>query len=147
MKALLLLITLLASSLSFANSEEKFDLEAFKRDLEVAANKASAKTNITFCAPEVSEDFYNWGCEKAIIDAIRASIDIKDIIIPLVFKSMNSPKGIVFDENKVDKESLASDIKLLIQDIGKISEENIDEVSKTINEQTQVLAKRHYHYN
>lgn len=127
--------------------KDSLSLDEFETEMREAADRTSAKTNLGFCLANVSKDFYNWGCERAVKDAIRANIELDYIITKLVLKAMNAPEGIVFDQDNVDEKALAADIKHFLSKIGRINEANIDEVSARINDEAQHLGRLHYSYS
>lgn len=149
-KLIAVFILALASLNAFAQASMNDDLlssKEFEAQMRDASNRAAAQTNLSFCSANVSANFYNWGCEKAIKQAIRANIELESIITKLVFKAMTSVDGLVFNEDNVDEQALAKDIHEFVSKIGRINEANIDEVSARINDEAQHLGRLHYSYS
>ena len=121
----------------------------WKREMVIASHQAAAKADLSICRPHalVEEDLEVWSCEAAIQGAIRAGLELEEIIIPVVAGALAVLVGDSFNESNMEKESLVSGINLLITriDVDSIGEENIVAVSRKINLAAQSLANKHYY--
>ena len=112
---------------------------SFAAEKSIYGELASAQTRLelSFCIAQddYSKYFYEWSCEKTIKDAIRAGLELKDIVVSLV----------VLQRKVIDQEALDSDINSMLANIGSITEENIDKVSSYINVEARLLAAKEYY--
>ena len=139
MSKTLLILSLLASLTSFTQES------TWRHQMRDASRRAAAKTNLIYCSIHSAPRSF-WSCKATLVKAIRAGLDLDEITSLLVLKAIMAPEGVVFDLNKLNQETLALDISTLIDDLGTISETNIEKVSEQIVTEAKILAERHYRY-